>query len=151
MDWDGGIKKVMVEIVQLDPHAWFPKKLVGGHGREYGEGTHVSEDCKSWSELRAVEIKLLADARAEQQDDSDMLMVPTTLMSLAILAILKSAPVASILITMSIGVLKLISITEFTAEQLKQIRLRNLSVWKMPNIRFVAIKKQVDGVRNQQC
>jgi hypothetical protein len=31
----------------------------------------VGEDCKSWSELRAVEIKLLADAREEQQDDSD--------------------------------------------------------------------------------
>jgi hypothetical protein len=55
MDWDDGVKKVMVEIVQLDPHAWFPKKLVGGLGREYGEGTRVSEDCKSWSELRAVD------------------------------------------------------------------------------------------------
>jgi hypothetical protein len=71
MDLDNGIKKVMVETVQLDPHAWFPKKLVEGLGREYGEGTRVSEDCKSWSELRAVEIKLLADAREEQQDDSD--------------------------------------------------------------------------------
>jgi len=70
MDWDNGIKKAMVEIVQLDLHAWFLKKLVGGLGREYGEGTHVSEDCKSWSELRAVEIKLLADTREEQQDDS---------------------------------------------------------------------------------
>jgi hypothetical protein len=55
MDWDDGIEKVMAEIVQLDPHAWFPKKLVGGLGREYGEGTCVSEDCKSWSELRAVD------------------------------------------------------------------------------------------------
>ena len=55
MDWDDGIKKVMVEIVQLDPHAWFQKKLVGGLDREYGEGTRVSEDCESWSELRAVD------------------------------------------------------------------------------------------------
>jgi hypothetical protein len=30
MEWDNGIKKVMVETMQLYPHAWFPKKLVGG-------------------------------------------------------------------------------------------------------------------------
>jgi hypothetical protein len=124
VDWEEHIETGTAQVFELGPNTWVPRRILQ-------EGVSIRDKCKIWEDLRLLKVDRLEEVREDQQIGYEQLLQGNHIFLTRNNATPPGHPCWPYLSADNIVI----------TEELRGMRLKELSTWKTLKIKFVQIRR----------